>query len=502
MKDKKIIQAIQNVHYRERMQALFNVMASGLLLAGIMAAILVIVCVVADMKIASLASFLGMTILVGLVAGAVTWVLGPMEFLETARKIDSHYKLKDRMLTAYRLLEKDTVTPIERLQIDDTAKHAENIDPREVTRFRVPKDLPRAAGAFVVLVILCLLSPIVQTPQIVSAAVTQETLVEMTDQLRRELLTPIEEMVRENPDDETMIELNAKVSQLIEQLEQLTADPKQSLATLTQMEQSINQAIAEFNLEAVDASLRDIADALACSETTRNAADAIREGDYLKAADEMEKADIANMSNKDRQNVSGQLKKAVDSIERRKQDQLARITAELAEQLEKGDCAGCQKSLCELGKSCCKQCSRKDMCQKMQCQLAKLGQCKGDCANCAKSCAGAQAAGTGGNGDEPGTEKGDELFADDATSLNGERSLTEITGIISTDGASEFETFRSNEGTGETGTQEYRDAFREHQKAVEAVLDSEPLPVEQRQVIQRYFESIRPTDGDLSQMDE
>ena len=145
------------------------------------------------------------------------------------------------------------------------------------------------------------------------------------------------------------------------------------------------------------------------------------------------------------------------------------------------------------------------MCNNLECQLAKLSQCKGDCANCAKNCAGAAAAAAAsaeGSGNEPGSEKGGELLGEESTSLDSERNLSEITGSLSGEGASEFETLRSDQGTGETSTQQYRETFREHQKAVEAVLDTEPLPLEQRQVIQRYFESIRPTGDELSQMEE
>jgi hypothetical protein len=40
--------------------------------------------------------------------------------------------------------------------------------------------------------------------------------------------------------------------------------------------------------------------------------------------------------------------------------------------------------------------------------------------------------------------------------------------------------------------------YAKYKKMSDAVLDSEPIPLGQRQMIRKYFELIRPSNGDLA----
>ena len=48
----------------------------------------------------------------------------------------------------------------------------------------------------------------------------------------------------------------------------------------------------------------------------------------------------------------------------------------------------------------------------------------------------------------------------------------------------------------------YRDAYKAYKKQSDAVLESEPIPLGQRQTIRRYFELIRPQNGDSDEAGE
>jgi hypothetical protein len=85
----------------------------------------------------------------------------------------------------------------------------------------------------------------------------------------------------------------------------------------------------------------------------------------------------------------------------------------------------------------------------------------------------------------------------DKTKLDSNRNMKEITGNAG-DGPSEFETTTTPEGREQAG-RSYRDVFKEYEKLSEAVLDSEPIPLGQRQTIRRYFELIRPQNADLAE---
>jgi hypothetical protein len=79
-----------------------------------------------------------------------------------------------------------------------------------------------------------------------------------------------------------------------------------------------------------------------------------------------------------------------------------------------------------------------------------------------------------------------------ATDLQGQRQQQMLTGTLSEEGDSITETVDSQEMTAAQSVRQYREQYQQYQKLSEAVLESEPIPLGQRQIIRRYFESIRP----------
>jgi len=79
------------------------------------------------------------------------------------------------------------------------------------------------------------------------------------------------------------------------------------------------------------------------------------------------------------------------------------------------------------------------------------------------------------------------------TQLDSERQEQLLTGMVSDEGESQTETIDTQEMTEANSLRQFREQFQEYQKLSEAVLDSEPIPLGQRQVIRQYFESIRPS---------
>ena len=63
------------------------------------------------------------------------------------------------------------------------------------------------------------------------------------------------------------------------------------------------------------------------------------------------------------------------------------------------------------------------------------------------------------------------------------------------EGDSEFESTSSPEGEQEA-QRAYKEVYQKYRKLSDAVLDSEQIPLGHRQTIRRYFESIRPQNGD------
>ena len=63
------------------------------------------------------------------------------------------------------------------------------------------------------------------------------------------------------------------------------------------------------------------------------------------------------------------------------------------------------------------------------------------------------------------------------------------------DGQSDLKTSSSSEGRQEA-QRSYKDVYQKYKKLSEAVLENEQIPLGHRQTIRRYFESIRPQQGE------
>jgi hypothetical protein len=78
----------------------------------------------------------------------------------------------------------------------------------------------------------------------------------------------------------------------------------------------------------------------------------------------------------------------------------------------------------------------------------------------------------------------------DRTKLDSARQREQVQGEMG-EGASETETTHMPEGR-QTAARAYREQYQKYRRMTEAALDSEPIPLGQRQTIRRYFELIRP----------
>ena len=82
----------------------------------------------------------------------------------------------------------------------------------------------------------------------------------------------------------------------------------------------------------------------------------------------------------------------------------------------------------------------------------------------------------------------------DATALNSEANREQVTGTAG-EGESDFETSSSSEGR-QQAQRGYKEVYQKYKKMSEAVLENEQIPLGHRQTIRRYFESIRPQQGE------
>jgi hypothetical protein len=435
--------------------------------------------------------------LVALVGGLVFGLAWRRSWKAAAAAVDSHYKLKDRAITALAFADKGQATELHKLQVADALRHLERVDARQVAPWKMPRPLPYALGALAVAVVMLMVTG---GGGRVEAAIP-EPLPEIVSEAQRLEENMLEELEKLNAaqQDPRLEQLIEELKELVQEMKEPGVDQREALAKLSEMQAAVAAAQAEYNLEAVDAQLQNLGDALSPATAMKGLSQALKEGKYDKAAKELEELDPTKLDRKEAKAVSGNLKKLAKDMKDAGQGQLSDATSELAEGLESENESQCKGGACKLAGMCQAQGLRKSIGQCLGCQLGLLAECKGNCQgnksgnnpNVARSNSPKNTWGTGASG---------QPLTDESTSIAATRNRQEITGTQG-DGPSEKETSHSPEGR-EQASRAYKEKYQEYRKTAESVLDSEPLPLGHRQTIRRYFESIRPQNGEAEDVVE
>jgi hypothetical protein len=82
------------------------------------------------------------------------------------------------------------------------------------------------------------------------------------------------------------------------------------------------------------------------------------------------------------------------------------------------------------------------------------------------------------------------------TKLNSKRNEMQLTGSPNEQGESDVETSATPEARQQAG-RAYKEKYEKFKKESEAVLEGEPLPLNHRAMIKKYFELIRPQGGEM-----
>jgi hypothetical protein len=489
---------LQPVRRRQQWQGVLQMTSWGLLLGGLAG------CVLALLRPLGLPIDLGWILGISAAGGGLGLLAGLVcgwSWHRAATAVDSHYQLKDRVVSALAFSEGATrpTTPaaLYDLQIADTLERLGDVDARRVAPVVVPRMLPAALAAVVAALALLFLPNGTRTVQARPASFEhiQDEAAHLEETMLKELRELAEDDQAVEPEFKELVE---QLQQLVEDLGQEGVDQREALAKLSEMQMAIAALQSQYNLQAVDAHMKSIAEALTHADATKAAAEALAEGEYSKAAESLEQLDASQMSRKESSSVAKELKKLAQSLSEANQGQLSQAASEMSEGLENENESQCKNGACKLAGLCRAQALRKKIGECLGCQLGRLAECKGNCAGGNKN---------GGNGvalsKNPslnwGTGASGNAFGDEATDLGGQRERMEITGMHG-EGPSEKETLTSPEGR-EQARRGYRSQYQEYRKMAEAVTQSEALPLGHRQIIRNYFESIRP-DGNEAEVVE
>ena len=483
----QVFQRLSPVRRRQRGMFALRTAVWGLLAGSLVA----IGCCVARWLGASLA---GWTVPAVLTLGPVLGLLVGLAWKRTwhgaAVAVDQHYQLKDRTTTALAFLDKPAPAAYGELQLQDALEHLAQVQPQQVVPLRMPRPLPYALAATVLAAVLSLLSfgnqlvqaaPTEPDPIIVAEADVVEAHIKELEKILKEELTPeLEQLVKE-------------LREKAEEMKQPGVDVKEALAKLSEMQASIQQQQVQFNSAMAEEQLKSVGEAMSASESLTAASKALMEGKLGKAAEELEKLDNPQLDRKELKAVTDKLQKAAEKMQEAGQESLSKATSEFCEGLKKGDgtCKGGAKKLAGECKKCAGGKKISDLLR--QCQSC-LSECKGNCQSQKNSTQTGQKRNKSTNPSNKFGMTSSGNIDGEKTDLNAKRNEEKITGQQG-EGESETETTHEVEGKQEA-TRAYRDVYQKYRKLSETVLDSEEIPLGHRQMIRKYFELIRPQNGE------
>jgi hypothetical protein len=425
-------------------------------------------------------------------AGAAYAALRPIDWLRIARLVDDRYECQDRIATAWFFSREPELHGFKRLQVLDALDHLRHLELARVAPWQTPRSLWYALGmwATVMIVSTWLSQPATVLARATVAqarqdAVNEQVAAELEATLLNELRRLAERTGTRPPDSQRLRELSEDVRRQLETLKRPGTTQEESLATLSQIQTTLERASAQFDTSPVDAQLHELGQVLAAADELAATAEALQDRNYEQAAQSLEALDPRPLDAQERQTVAAELQPLVAQLQQQQQPEWADAVQPLQQGLEQNDPAQTSAAAKQLGAKLRQQALRLAVQTALELQIAQLADAKG-------------LSRSGGNNtdrsDRPsetwGRGKAGEPLADAMSPLDTQRQRHELTGMKG-EGPAERQTTQADKAPG-TATREYQAAFDEYQRAAEEVLRQESLPIGHRQTIRRYFESIRP----------
>ena len=234
---------------------------------------------------------------------------------------------------------------------------------------------------------------------------------------------------------------------------------------------------------------------MASTQALEGAGQALEQGKYDKAAEQLEKVE-PKFDRKETKTLKEKLAQAASAMEEAGLTDMSTATTELAESLD--DLATAQGACKKLGNLARSQGRRKRITSLLSLATRSLSECKGNCNKNSTAKIRLRK-----KSEKPSSNWGMATSGNtdgDKSKLDSARQREQVVGEMG-EGASETETTHMPEGR-QTAARSYREQYQKYRRMTEAALNSEPIPLGQRQTIRRYFELIRPQGDEAEKSDQ
>jgi hypothetical protein len=488
--------ALEPVRARQQTAFILRCVAVGLLAAAAVGLTLGIVRLVTGQDVSAGVAVLGVGPLVGLLVGLAV----RRGWHAAATAVDGHYQLKDRTVTALAFAERPTPSEVHSLQMADAVSHLKTVEPKAVAPLHAPRGWSVAVTA-AILAAVALLWPLTPRQAEAGPAPAPEAVVAVAleqkhqlEALERKLADTIQDMDDDKANEEKkgLKELLDKLLQKVEELTQPGTDEREALAKLSEMQADIQALANELNVAAMDGQLSSLGTALAATSAFEGAGKALQDGKLEKAAKELEKIDEVKLTPKEAKALEEKLKQLSKQMGEAGQGSLGEAVGELAEGL-KGGRGKVGKATRTIARKVNMAVKRKKVNDLLLAQLEDLKEGKCNCQN-----NGGPRLKMPSKSNSPSSNWGRAISGNidgEKTRLNSKRSDQQITGTPGGEGDSDVETTATPEAR-QQASREYKEKYQKFKKESEAVLEGEPIPLGHRQMVKKYFELIRPANGD------
>ncbi len=279
--------------------------------------------------------------------GAIVGLVRGRSARLAAAAVDRQYGLKDRALSAVDFIRRGKSSALFALQVADAEEHLALLDPRQVAPFKLPAVLPYAVAAMALALVL-LLWPRAGIVKAEPAAPLEAVLAAAED--AEDSVEELNEAAKKD-NDIKLKELVQKLSESIQDMKLPGVDTKEALAKLSEMQAAITAQQAQFNVGLVDAQMQSLGEAMASTQALEGAGQALQQGKYDKAAEQLEKAE-PKFDRKETKTLKEKLAQAAKAMEDGGLTELSTATTELAESLDdEATAQGACKKLGNLARS-------------------------------------------------------------------------------------------------------------------------------------------------------
>ena len=244
-------------------------------------------------------------------------------------------------------------TPLHVLQVADAEQHLAGLDPARWPRSAFPAALPYAVVALALALgpFALAAEPARFRPGRPSRS---RSVLAAADEAEESLEDLQEAAKKEN--DPKLKELVQKLTETIQEMKLPGVDTKEALAKLSEMQAAITAQQAQFNVGLVDAQMQALGEAMASTQALEGAGQALQQGKYDKAAEQLEKAE-PKFDRKETKTLKEKLAQAAKAMEDAGLADLSTATTELLESLD--DAATAQGACKKLGNLASSQGRRK-----------------------------------------------------------------------------------------------------------------------------------------------